>query len=173
MGEEWGAQNPFLFFVDFSDDPDLSRAVREGRAREFANFKSFAEQHGERQIPDPTLEETFVLSRLDWDEAARPPHRDVRAEVRALLRLRQAKIVPLLKSGFVGAEARQAQPETLDVTWTFKAGRLRLVANFGRAEAAFERGDDRILWASPSAAVEQGRIRLPAWTGAVLRSEPA
>ena len=173
MGEEWGAQNPFLFFVDFSDDPALARAVREGRAREFANFKSFAEQHGLRQVPDPTLEETFALSRLDWDEAARAPHRSIREETRALLRLRQAEVAPLVKSGFVGAQVSPTRPEALDVVWTFKAGRLRFTANFGDAEAAFERGAERILWASRSAALNQGRVRLPAWTGAMLRSEPA
>ena len=173
MGEEWGAQTPFLFFVDFSDDPALARAVREGRAREFANFKSFAEQHGLRQVPDPTLEETFALSRLDWDEAARAPHRSIREETRALLRLRQAEVAPLVKSGFVGAQVSPTRPEALDVVWTFKAGRLRFTANFGEAEAAFERGAERILWASRSAALDQGRVRLPAWTGAMLRSEPA
>jgi len=173
MGEEWGAQNPFLFFVDFSGDPALARAVREGRAREFANFKSFAEQHGLRQVPDPTLEETFALSRLDWDEAARAPHRSIREETRALLRLRQAEVAPLVKSGFVGAQVSPTRPEALDVVWTFKAGRLRFTANFGEAETAFERGAERILWASRSAALDQGLVRLPAWTGAMLRSEPA
>jgi maltooligosyltrehalose trehalohydrolase len=173
MGEEWGAQNPFLFFVDFSDDPDLSRAVREGRAREFANFKSFAEQHGERQIPDPTLEETFRRSRVDWNEAARPPYRDVRAETQALLRLRQAEIEPLLKSGFSGAQIRRPQAEALDVVWTFTAGRLRFVANFGDAETIVERGDARVVWASASLDRGADRLRLTAWTGAVLRSEPA
>ncbi len=173
MGEEWGAQTPFLFFVDFSDDPALARAVREGRAREFANFKSFAEQHGLRQVPDPTLEETFALSRLDWDEAARAPHRSIREETRALLRLRQAEVAPLVKSGFVGAQVSPTRPEALDVVWTFKAGRLRFTANFGEAETAFERGAERILWASRSAALDQGLVRLPAWTGAMLRSEPA
>jgi len=173
MGEEWGAKNPFLFFVDFSDDPDLSRAVREGRAREFANFKSFAEQHGERQIPDPTAEETFVRSRLDWDEAARPPHQDVRAGTQALLRLRQAEVVPLLNSGFMGAEVRQPQPETLEVVWTFGAGRLRFAANFSDGEAVFERGDGRVVWASAPVDRAADHIRLPAWTGAVFRSDPA
>ena len=173
MGEEWGAQTPFLFFVDFSDDPALARAVREGRAREFANFKSFAEQHGLRQVPDPTLEETFALSRLDWDEAARAPHRSIREETRALLRLRQAEVAPLVKSGFVGAQVSPTRPEALDVVWTFKAGRLRFTANFGEAETAFERGAERILWASRSAALDQGLVRLPSWTGAMLRSEPA
>src|SRR5215212_3277138 len=57
MGEEWDASTPFLFFVDFSDDEPLSTAVREGRRREFAKFKAFAEQHGGEQIPDPTSKE--------------------------------------------------------------------------------------------------------------------
>src|SRR5581483_2227531 len=34
QGEEWGASTPFLYFTDH-DDPDLARAVSEGRRREF------------------------------------------------------------------------------------------------------------------------------------------
>ena len=96
MGEEWAASTPFLFFVDFSDDPELSQAVRDGRRREFANFKGFAEQHGEGDIPDPTTEETFGGSVLDWSEAVPlAARRDPRDEVRRLLRLRQDEVVPL------------------------------------------------------------------------------
>ena len=70
-------------------------------------------------------------------------------------------------------EVSQPRPEALDVTWSFKAGRLRFVANFGEAEVVFERGGDRIVWASRLVEQEADRLRLPAWTGAVLRSEPA
>ncbi len=68
MGEEWNASTPFLFFVDFSDEPDLENAVRQGRQREFESFKSFRGIHSHSAIPDPTLEDTFIRSRLDWSE---------------------------------------------------------------------------------------------------------
>src|SRR5690606_10450912 len=38
QGEEWSASTAFLYFVDFGDEPDLARAVVEGRRAEFANF---------------------------------------------------------------------------------------------------------------------------------------
>jgi maltooligosyltrehalose trehalohydrolase len=166
MGEEWAASTPFLYFVDFSDDETLSTAVREGRRREFANFKSFAEQHGERQIPDPTLEETFLLSRLDWSEASRSPHAEALAETRGLLHLRRAEIVPLTKTRFLGATCSQPVPEALDVTWRFEGGTLRFAANFGEERADFALdGRGAVLWSSPTARPEDGMARLPSWTG--------
>ena len=173
MGEDWAASAPFLYFVDFSDDPELSRAVRDGRRREFANFKSFAEQHGERQIPDPTLEETFKRSVLDWSEASRPPHAAVRAEVRRLLQVRQDEVVPLMRSGFVAASRDLPISGCLDVTWRFSAGVLRFIANFGEAEAALAvPAEARVLWPDAGAPVS-GVLRLPSWTGAFLKSGPA
>jgi maltooligosyltrehalose trehalohydrolase len=169
MGEEWDASTPFLYFVDFSDDEALSNAVREGRRREFANFKSFAEQHGERQIPDPTLEETFTIPALRWDEAARPPHAETRDEVRRLLRLRQQEVVPLMKTRFLGASRMLPSPDCLDVTWRFAGGTLRFLGNFGERAADMDKGDGRVLWASRSATVEVSRARLPSWTGVFLR----
>jgi maltooligosyltrehalose trehalohydrolase len=174
MGEEWDASNPFLYFVDFSDDEDLSSAVREGRRREFANFKSFAEQHGERQIPDPTLEETVTLSALDWDEASRAPHADTRAEIRKLLRLRHEEVVPLTKTAFLGASRNLLEPGFLDVTWRFAGGTLHFVANFGDRPVQFNVGDrGRVIWASPSADHTSGRFHLPSWTGVFLKAGPA
>src|SRR4029453_7079040 len=57
MGEEFGADTPFLFFADFGGD--LAKAVRDGRRAEFAQ--------AERNIPDPGDESTLTQSRLDWD----------------------------------------------------------------------------------------------------------
>ena len=37
QGEEWGASAPFLYFTDHPE-PDLGKAVREGRRKEFAAF---------------------------------------------------------------------------------------------------------------------------------------
>jgi 1,4-alpha-glucan branching enzyme len=37
MGEEYGEDSPFLYFVSHTDQ-DLVEAVRQGRKREFADF---------------------------------------------------------------------------------------------------------------------------------------
>ena len=67
QGEEWGASTPFQYFTDH-DDPELGRAVREGRRVEFAGFGWAPEA-----IPDPQDPATFARSKLDWQERARSP----------------------------------------------------------------------------------------------------
>ena len=57
MGEEYGETNPFLYFTSHGD-PDLIRAVREGREREFKGFG------WDGEVPDPQDPETFLRSRL-------------------------------------------------------------------------------------------------------------
>jgi maltooligosyltrehalose trehalohydrolase len=60
MGEEYGERRPFQFFTDHPD-PEIARATREGRAREFADFAAFAG----RELPDPQAADTFTRSKLD------------------------------------------------------------------------------------------------------------
>ena len=62
QGEEYAAATPFLYFADH-EDPEMARAVSEGRKKEFAAF-GFAEQ----QIPDPEAPETFQRSKINWAE---------------------------------------------------------------------------------------------------------
>jgi len=165
MGEEWAASAPFLFFVDFPEDEALSNAVREGRRKEFANFKSFSEG-GDLEIPDPTNEETFLRSRLDWAERSREPHSGVLADTRRLLELRRAEIVPLTKTRFIGAESVGTQPDLLDVVWRFEGGSLRFLANFGTSTVEVEsKPSQATIWSSPGAERDGGRVRLPSWTG--------
>jgi len=59
MGQEYGERAPFQYFVDHSD-PDLIRAVQEGRKREFAAF-------GWGDVPDPESKKTFLDSKLTWN----------------------------------------------------------------------------------------------------------
>ena len=66
MGEEWAASTPFQFFVDFENEPDLAKAVREGRRGEFKRFKAFTDPQMSQKIPDPTDRATFERSKIDW-----------------------------------------------------------------------------------------------------------
>ncbi len=102
MGEEWSASAPFQFFVDFAEDPALSKAVREGRRREFRHFKAFADEAAATRIPDPTDEQTFLNSKIDWSEMEREPNAAVMASLRNLIAIRQREIVPLIASRFLG-----------------------------------------------------------------------
>jgi maltooligosyltrehalose trehalohydrolase len=61
MGDEFAAEQPFLFFT--SHHGELARLVREGRRNEFAAFSAFADPHKREQIPDPNAPQTFEASR--------------------------------------------------------------------------------------------------------------
>ena len=70
MGEEWAAGTPWQFFTSHPE-PDLARAVAEGRRAEFAS-------HGwstDVEVPDPQDPATFARSKLDWSELFQPRHR--------------------------------------------------------------------------------------------------
>jgi maltooligosyltrehalose trehalohydrolase len=82
QGEEWGASTPFLYFTDHPD-PELGRAVSQGRRREFASFGWDPDQ-----IPDPQDPNTFARSKLDWSEIERAEHRDMLDWYRSLTKLR-------------------------------------------------------------------------------------
>src|SRR5205807_9029199 len=64
MGEEFGAETPFLFFCDF--ERALAKAVTAGRRNEFARFARFNNPSAREEIPDPNATATFAASRLDW-----------------------------------------------------------------------------------------------------------
>jgi maltooligosyltrehalose trehalohydrolase len=83
MGEEYAERAPFLYFTDHGDD-DLNRAVREGRAREFAAFAR------EGKLLDPHDPEAFARSRLDWGLRTQGAHAQVRSLYRELLHLRRS-----------------------------------------------------------------------------------
>lgn len=58
MGEEYGEEAPFQYFVSHSD-PELIEAVRRGRREEFSAFG------WEGEIPDPQDIATFLRSKVD------------------------------------------------------------------------------------------------------------
>lgn len=97
QGEEWGASTPFAFFVDH-ENPELNRLTREGRMREFARAG-----WDPKEVPDPAAEQTFLDSKLNWDERTEGDHARVLAGYKELLWLRK--------------ELRMAEAELVDVRW--------------------------------------------------------
>jgi maltooligosyltrehalose trehalohydrolase len=165
MGEEWSASAPFQFFVDFSDDDDLSKAVREGRRREFRHFTAFADEEAAARIPDPTDEKTFLNSKIDWNEITHDPHASVLAEMRDLIALRHREIVPLIAGRYLAA-TYDVSADVLKVEWRFAAGGLGFAASFAKdARVAHLPRDARIIWQSPTVRVESERAHLNPWTG--------
>ena len=82
MGEEYGEEAPFLYFVSHSD-PDLIEAVRTGRREEFASFSWYGEP------PDPQSPQTFLLSKLQWQKRKDGRHQTLLSFHKALIELRR------------------------------------------------------------------------------------
>ncbi|OJV14806.1 MAG: malto-oligosyltrehalose trehalohydrolase [Dyadobacter sp. 50-39] len=82
MGEEFGAQTPFFYFVSHSDE-ELIRKVVEGRRKEFENYK------WDKDPPNPQDESTFTQSKLDWSQPGKGRHAALLRWHRALIALRR------------------------------------------------------------------------------------
>jgi maltooligosyltrehalose trehalohydrolase len=83
MGEEYGEESPFLYFVHHSG-PDLIQSVREGRKKEFASLTR------DREPPDPQSPETFAASTLRWERRFMGKHNILLRFYQQLIRLRKA-----------------------------------------------------------------------------------
>jgi maltooligosyltrehalose trehalohydrolase len=83
MGEEYGEERPFPFFCSFSS-ADLTKAVQEGRRREFAHFVTSPDE-----IPDPASEATFASAVLSWSWPDGSPHAGIRNLHKDLLAARR------------------------------------------------------------------------------------
>lgn len=60
MGEEYGEENPFQYFISHTD-AELIEMVREGRKKEFSYF------NWKGDVPDPQAERTFDQCKLTWN----------------------------------------------------------------------------------------------------------
>jgi maltooligosyltrehalose trehalohydrolase len=87
MGEEYGEDNPFFYFVSHSEK-QLIEAVRAGRRKEFESFIKAGEE-----FPDPQDKTTFERSRLQWDKRKEGKHRLMLDWYKALIKLRQTNEV--------------------------------------------------------------------------------
>ncbi|WP_162054876.1 malto-oligosyltrehalose trehalohydrolase [Pontibacter pamirensis] len=82
MGEEYGEENPFLYFVSHTDK-ELVEAVQKGRKAEFAYFASKGE------APDPQSEETFNRSKLQRSYTSNEKQKQLREFYKQLIQLRK------------------------------------------------------------------------------------
>ena len=155
MGEEYGETRPFLFFTDFHGD--LAKAVREGRAKEFAGHAG----HEGESVPDPNAEETFTRSKLDWAKTDSDEGKAWLALSRRLLALRQQHIVPLLATagGHTGRVERSAEG-FIQVSWRFPAGTLSLALNIGETPQPLpdQPGETIFAWPENSRDLPQNAV---------------
>jgi maltooligosyltrehalose trehalohydrolase len=151
QGEEWGASTPFLYFTDH-DDPDLGRAVTEGRRREFAAFG-----WDPTDVPDPQDPETFRRSRLDWNEVRGPGHAGLLEWHRRLIALRRS--TPALTDGRF--DRVEVDYDEAGRWLVYAHGPLTVACNFGEAGATVPVRPGTVeLTSSPESSVEGDRARL-------------
>ena len=165
MGEEFAADQPFLFFCDFA--AELADAVREGRRHEFAHFPQFADPDALALIPDPNAAATFTASVLDWSVLGQGRHRLVLDLYQRLLALRRRSITPRLAGMGNGSPQSTVFSETaLGVSWRLGDGsRLALAANLGsRTVSVPLTTGSRIFTTSNLDDDALSRGRLPPWS---------
>jgi maltooligosyltrehalose trehalohydrolase len=159
MGEEWGASTSFQFFTSHPE-PDLGKATAEGRIEEFARMG-----WDPAVVPDPQDPQTFLRSKLDWDEADHDRHARLLDRYRRLTALRRSE--PDLTDPDFRSTTCTADEETR--LFTMRRGGLMIAVNFGdqparvpAGEVLFATGDDVTTYDS--------QVHLPAHAGALVRT---
>jgi maltooligosyltrehalose trehalohydrolase len=147
QGEEWASSSPFQYFTDH-EDPELGRAVSEGRTHEFEAFGWSPDQ-----VPDPQDERTFLRSKLKWDELRDEPHAGMLDWYRKLIALRRAR--PELSDGDMERVITRVSEDP--PTLVIERGRITIACNFDDAphpvDAAPERLGDLLITSAPANAI--------------------
>ncbi|MFZ0395128.1 MAG: malto-oligosyltrehalose trehalohydrolase [Terracidiphilus sp.] len=160
QGEEWAASTPFLYFADH-DDEEIAKLVSEGRKKEFAAFG-----WDTKSIPDPEKPETFLRSRLIWDESAQGDHASMLRWYKDLIRLRRSS--PSLNSAPPGSVRVTCDAEKKCLGMT--RGAITVLCNLGEEPHVFDvPSGSFVLLASGAEIEEAGRqIRLQPDSVAIL-----
>jgi maltooligosyltrehalose trehalohydrolase len=162
QGEEWAASTPFFYFTDYQE-PELARAVREGRCREFAAFGWKPED-----TADPQAHETFERSKLNWDEISQSPHADLLDWHKKLIHLRRDE--PDLSDG--NLEQVRTNYDEQNRWLILERGRIGVVCNFATrpCRISIRPGEQTVLLASESdILIADGFVDLPAESVAILK----
>jgi maltooligosyltrehalose trehalohydrolase len=159
MGEEWGSSRPFQFFTAHPE-PELAKATAEGRMSEFADHG-----WGAAEIPDPQDPETFLRSKLDWDEVDTGDHARLHRLYRDLIALRHNEADfadPWLDHLVVDCDE--------GARWiTMRRGQLAVACNLGTAAVAVPvHGEVVLAWGEPTVGAET--TELPGHSFAILRT---
>jgi malto-oligosyltrehalose synthase/malto-oligosyltrehalose trehalohydrolase len=161
QGEEWAATAPFQFFTSHPE-PDLGRAVAEGRIDEFERMG-----WDPAVVPDPQDPATYDRSNLDWSELASGRHAVVLDAYRRLAALRRS--LPELTDPDLRTVSAVADEERR--TLTLRRGRVVVAVNVGAEEQTLDLGpgDHHLAFTTPAGATVDGAsLRLPPHAGAVV-----
>lgn len=148
MGEEWGASTPFQFFSSHPE-PELARATAEGRKAEFAEHGWDASKKGD--IPDPQDPQTFLRSKLNWDEVDSGDHARLLGVYRDLIALRRND--PDLADPWL--EHLTVEFDEAERWIVVHRGRLRIACNLGADPATMPVAGEVVLaWGEPRAGAD-------------------
>jgi len=163
QGEEFAASTPFQYFADH-EDPEMARAVKEGRRGEFAAFGWKPEE-----IPDPEDGETFRRSKLNWDEVHEGRHEEMLEWYRKLIRLRRGSAS--LNDGTPGQT--QVSFDEDKKCLVMERGAVTVMCNLGAARVELDnlRRLPLLLASRGDVEVVEGRVVLPPDTLAILSGE--
>jgi maltooligosyltrehalose trehalohydrolase len=129
QGQEFGATNPFLYFLGLQGDE--AREVAAARAKALADFPGVTDPEMRARLPDPADPAPVASSKLDWGEAGR--HEGMLALHRDLLALRRQDpafsqgIERTIDGAVIGEAALLLRYLTPDA-----AGHRLLLCNLGR-----------------------------------------
>ncbi len=161
QGEEWAASTPFQYFADH-EDPQLARSVSEGRKKEFEAFGWSPDL-----IPDPEARDTFLRSRLHWEEIGQGQHAQMQTWYRELIRLRRS--TPALNDGEPG-NAKVTFDEA-DRWFTLDRGNIQLHCNLGTEvhEFSVPEGSALLLSSNSEITIQGNSVGLPPDSVAIMR----
>jgi maltooligosyltrehalose trehalohydrolase len=160
QGEEWAASSPFQYFTDHG--PELGKLVSKGRKKEFAAFG-----WNPKEIPDPQDEQTFLRSKLKWEEQSQPPHAEMLDWYRKLIALR--KLHPDLTNGSL--EEIEIEISEKERWLLLRRGAIEVTVNLSnRPLTRCVSGQAAMLLASSnSATLDQTSLTLPPDSVVILR----
>jgi maltooligosyltrehalose trehalohydrolase len=131
QGQEFGASQPFNYFLD-NEDPEQALVVDQGRRREMSQFPSLAEPEVQAVLKAPHDPATFYACKLDWAESGR--NREHVLLHQDLLRLRREDApMRVARRRLGGVDGAVVGPEAFCLRFLDEEGgqdRLLLV-NFG------------------------------------------
>jgi maltooligosyltrehalose trehalohydrolase len=161
MGQEWACSTPFLYFADHEDE-EMRRMVAEGRKSEFAAFGFGGD------IPDPEQEQTYIDSKLKWEEQEHGKHGEFLAWTRDLIKLRRSRVC------FNDGDMHRLHVSSDEKARTLVMERdeARVVMNFGDQPFTFQllEGEELKLASRAGIAARDGFVEVPPMTLAVMLS---
>jgi maltooligosyltrehalose trehalohydrolase len=122
MGQEFAASTRFMFFADHN--PELRSLVHNGRREFVAQFKAYSDPAVQALMPDPSSENTFLGSKLNWQQAE--DHAEALAFHRDLIALRKSDEVLRRPESYV-LDGATLNEKALVLRWSVANGSDRLL----------------------------------------------